>query len=172
MDERNEEFVAEAVAEPEEKLTFREAMATLPRVLMVEVLKRFAVAFAVLVVTLIALFVSKDWMICAGFLLMLVAAYLGLDIIWKHGDGKLLVAKMIICKASRAIGKRDKYHLILRDASIQNLVGQDYDTVKVDIIVAARDHDNITNGTILNIYFNKDAPTTVLAYEILGEVGK
>lgn len=160
------------ITEPAEKLGFRQALAMLPRVLMTEVLKRFGAALLVLLLTVAMLLLSKDAMYSIGFILVLVIAYLGLDIVWKYGDNKILVARMIVCKATRSIRQRDRFHVILRDASIQDLVGQDYETYKYDLTVAARDRETLSAGTILDIYISESAPHAILAYEILGEAGK
>lgn len=170
-----EEMVREQTdpaTEPVEKLGFRQTLAVLPRVLMAEVLKRFGAALLILLLAVAMLFLSKDAMYSIGFILALVFAYLGLDIIWKYGDNKILVARMIVCKANRSIRQRDRFHVILRDASIQDLVGQDYETYKYDLTVAARDRDAISAGTILDVYISENAPHAILAYEILGEAGK
>lgn len=158
--------------EAAEKLGFRQTLAMLPRVLMAEVIKRFGAALLVLLLTVTMLLLSKDVMYSVGFILVLVLAYLGLDIVWKYSDNKILVARMIVCKATRSIRHRDRYHVILRDASIQDLVGQDYETFKYDLTVAVRDRETLSSGTILDIYISESAPHAILAYEVLGEAGK
>ena len=153
-----------------EKIPFREALALLPRVLMTEVVKRIGTALLVAFATLLMVIISKDWMYAAGFVLALLVGYLGLDIIWKFSKGKILVARMLVCKSTRAIRYRNKYHVILRDATIEDVSGVNVDdTFRYDIVVSPRDNGNITSGTILDIYIAENAPNSILAYEILGE---
>lgn len=154
-------------SKPENKISFRQAFGSLPPVLMTTVMKRFGIAAIVLILTIVMLFVSKDVMICAGFLLALLAAYLGLDIIWKYADDKILVARMRVCKAT--VARKGQVRVILRDAQITNVVAQDFETYKYSISIAAKeDRENITEGTIMDIYICQNAPNAVLAYEILG----
>lgn len=152
-----------------EKLTFRQAISQLPQILMHEVIKRLGTAVIVTLVTIAMIILTKDWMYAVGFLLALLATYLGLDIIWKFGEGKILVARMLVCKSNRSLRQRNKYHVILRDASIEDLAGKEIDTFKYDLTVSARDIGNITTGTILDIFISEAAPHAILAYEILGE---
>ena len=178
METGNKPWLEEEQAQPEqlevaEKIPFRQAFALLPRVLMIEVLKRIGIAILAAFATLLMTIISKDWMYCAGFFLAALAAYLGLDIVWKFSCNKVMVARMLICKSTRSIRQRNKFHVILRDATIEDVAGVNVDdTIRYDIVVAHRDSGNMTVGTILDIYFAENAPNTVLAYEILGEKTK
>lgn len=149
------------------KLNFRQAIAQLPEVLMTIVLKRFGLAAAALVITLVMFFITKDWYCFGGLILSLMAVYLGLDIIWKFGDDKIMVARIIVCKVYRR--RKGQLHVIIRDANVQDIVKEDFETFRVVINANIKDRDNIIPGTVMNIFFTENAPGTVLTYEILGD---
>lgn len=149
------------------KLNFRQSIAQLPEVLMTVVLRRFGLAAIALAITLIMFFITKDWYCFGGFLLSLMAAYLGLDIIWKFGDDKIMVARIVVCKVHRK--RKGQLHVIIRDANVQDIVKEDFDTVRVIINANIKDRDNIIPGTVMDIFFMENAPGTVLTYEILGD---
>lgn len=164
--QKKKNFV-EQEAENANKLTFRQAYAELPSVLMAAVVKRLILGVAVLLLTIVALFVTKDLTCCAGFLVALLAFYLALDIVWKYAEEKIMVARMYVCKSS--IRRKGQLDVILRDATIQDIVAQDFDTFKYRIsTVSKADVENITAGTIIDIYFFKNATDNIIAYEILG----
>ena len=158
------------VPEQNQKPSLRQAITMLPRVLMVEVLKRLAAAILVFILSIVMVAVSHDWMYCVGFLIAVLAAYLAFDIIWNFRDGKIQAYKMVVCKASLSKRHRDKVHVTLRQAEVKDLIGTDYETYKFDISASNRDRENITTDTLLNIYISETAPHSILAYEILGEV--
>lgn len=168
----NEKSFAEAEIETEQnevqKMTFRQAIAQLPEILMVVALKRFGIAAMAFLATLVMLFISKDWYCCGGFLISLLAVYLGLDIIWKFAENKILIARTVVCKVHR--GRKGQLHVTLRDANVQDIVKENFETIKVDINANARDRDNIIPGTVMDIYFCESAPNAIIAYELLGDI--
>lgn len=155
--------------EQQEKMGFRQAFTTLPRSLQLVFFQRMAYCLLAAMATLLTVCISKDPVYCVGFLISLFSAYLGMDIIWKYAGGKLYTAKMVVCKAQREWRKSsNQYNVILRDASIENPAKEDSETAKFRLTVTRSDAGNITEGTVLQIYFFENAPRNVLAYDILG----
>lgn len=164
--QKKKNFV-EQEAENANKLTFRQAYASLPSVLMTLVIKRILLGVAILILTVIVLFVMRDIMCCVGFLIALLSFYLALDIIWKYGEDKIMVARMYVCKSSRK--RKGQLDVILRDAAVTDIVAQDFDTYKYTITAATKaDIGNIDAGTIMDIYIFTNNPNAIIAYEILG----
>lgn len=141
----------------------------LPAVLQKEVLKRIGGAAILLISTVIVLITTKEWLNCFGFLFALFLAYLGIDIIQKFKNGKIMVARMVVSKA-RKWRKSGRIHVILRDASITDITTQEVQTYSCQISASLKDRFYITSGTVLNIYVSESSPNAVLAYEILGEL--
>lgn len=170
QEERQEPPVAES-AEKAEKLSLRAVLQQLPPTLMTQTLKRFgSAALMVALITIMAL-LAKDWHYCLGYIVALFAAYSGMDIIWKYGEGKIHAVRMVLCKAYRQVLRKNQIVIILRDASVSNLTTQEFETYKYSIEVPAREQPMLTPGTVLNVYICETAPNNILAYEILGEMG-
>lgn len=156
--------------ETPEKMSLRKAIQILPSPLQTEVLKRFGTALLALLVTIVMVCMFRDWTYCGGLIISLLAVYLGLDIIWKYVEGKIHMARMVVCKAMPVWHNKNQVDVILRDASIENLLVKEIETYKFQIGVSRRNRGTITAGTVMDVYVSESAPHAVLAYEILGEI--
>lgn len=152
---------------PDNKISFRQVFASLPPVLMTVMLKRLYLGIGVFVLTIVAIFVLKDTLCLVGFLISLLSLYMALNIVWEYGDDKIRVARMYVCKSSRR--RKGQVEVILRDASITNIVAQDFETYKYTISTASKaDFENIEAGTIMDVYISITNPNAIIGYEILG----
>lgn len=151
-------------------INLRQAMQALPPSLQAEVLKRFGTALLALLITIVMVCIFRDWTYFGGLLIVLLAIYLALDIIWKYTEGKIHVARMIVCKATPVWHNKNQVDVILRDATIENLLVQEVETYKFQLSVSRRERGSITAGTVMNIYVSESAPHAVLTYDILGEI--
>ena len=167
-EDQEQETQQNEVPETSQKMSFQETVASLPHPLMTQVLKRFSTAATTALVVTIAWIMLKDWHYAIGYAIALFAAYVGMDIIWKYGDGKILQSRMVICKATK--GLKNQVHIILRDAAATDLLKADIETYSFSLEIPARKRSMISPGTVMDIYISESSPNTILAYEILGEV--
>ena len=152
------------------KPSFWEALQQLPRVLLLEVLKRVGTFFVTLLLTIFMLCIEQDWMYCIGFVISLCVLYLSLDIVIKYRNGQIYVARMIVSKTQKNWRRKSRIRTILRSANIKDVTSQEIvETYQYDLPVTLRNKGMITPGTVLDIYFYESSPHTILAYEVLGE---
>ena len=150
------------------KLNLLTVLSVMPTVLRRVVLSRFAVSVVTVATVCMMIALTKDWNYSIAILLALFAAYLGFDILWKYAEGKIFVARMVVCKTSKPWRRR--FHLTLRPAAIENIKTEEFETYQFTVSPSRREIGNITAGTLMDIYFTEDAPNNILAYMILGEV--
>ena len=156
MEERNKD----------NRFPFVEWLNEMPSVLSKIVLKRIGLALVMLIITTISLFFTKDATYIMGYVITLLALCSGISPVWQFGNGKIMVARMIVCKVNRA--GRKQIHVIMREAAVENVIEGVYDTFQYDITVDRYDKENFAEGTVVDIYFTQSEPNKVLAYEILG----
>lgn len=148
--------------------TFRQVLFAAPPVLQRKFLKHQLTALAVAALTIILLVYFNTWAYCVGFLIALYVAYLGLTIIWDYGEEKIVSRRMVCIKAQRLLNQ-ERMYLILRMVDGEP---QDEEQVKKFYISAAKKELSLlTPNTVMEIYFRKDRPTELLAWEIVDYTG-
>lgn len=152
-----------------ETLSFRATMAQMPYALIRLAISRFAASATLAIAITIMWVLTKDWHYSIGYIISLFAAYVGMDIIWKYGDNRIQQQRMVICKVTR--GLKNQVHLILRDASTTDLLNEEVAPKTYTIQMSKKDQTMVCPGTVMNIFISETSPNTILAYEILGEIG-
>lgn len=147
---------------------FRQVLFAAPSVLQQRFLKHQLTALAVAALTIILMIYFKTLTYCVGFLIALYVAYLGLSIIWDYGEEKIVSRRMVCIKAQRRLNQ-ERMCLILRLADGEP---QDGEPVRKFYISAPKKEISLlTPNTVMEIYFRKDRPTELLAWEIVDYTG-
>lgn len=152
-----------------ESLSLRATMAQMPYPLIRLAISRFAASATLAIAITIMWVLTKDRHYSIGYIISLFAAYVGMDIIWKYGDNRIQQQRMVISKVTRCL--KNQVHLILRDAATTDLLNEEVAPKSYTIQMPKKDQTMVCPGTVMNIFISDTSPNTILAYEILGEIG-
>lgn len=150
----------------QEDIPFFQQAASLPAPLLKRFMKQIAGSLLMAVMTIVVMLFTKDWEYCWGFLFSLYIAYLGVSLVWKYREGKILCQSMACIKATRLTKQR--MFLILREMNPSP--GATKTTHEFYIPASGKDLNLLTQNTIMDVYYDPSSPIEIIAWEITGNL--
>ena len=147
---------------------FWAGFAELPASLQSRISKQIIGAIVICVLTIICIAFFRQWYYLIGFLFAAYVAWLGLRIIPRFQNGKIIQKHVIIIKAKHVLMKKTVISLALREAGADEWdeKGVMHFTISTDANTAAL----MTEGVKLNIYYDIEDPLELIAWKIVGTI--
>lgn len=164
-DNERESCVLQPESDTTERVTLAQIYVMLPQILQNRCNKQFLGAALVLLISMVcALYFGNVLYFAIGLGFAFFIAGLGVRLLWRCKIGKI-VYKQMECVKNYSLPMAKSKTLILREYDIP--VGDERGIHKYQI-ANTKDTGMLTKGTLLNIYVDLDAPSELLAWQVIG----
>lgn len=146
--------------------TFFQMYAILPPSLRKRCGKQFLGAIAVALVTMLCAIYFGQWQYCVGFLFSGYIAWVGVDIVRRCRNGRIVYKQMICIRVKKVPMMKGKIIIALREADVP--VGDERAVHQYLIPASNRSAALLTENALVNIYFDLHTPSELLAWQVIG----
>lgn len=130
--------------------------------------KQILGALAICVLTIICIAFFHTWYYIVGFLFAAYVAWLGLRIISRFQTGKIVQKHVIVIKAKPVLMKKTVISLALREADAE--AWDEKAVMHFTISTSGNAAALLSEGVMLNIYYDIEDPLELIAWSIVGTV--
>ncbi len=125
------------------------------------ILSSVAIAFA----TIIFIIVSKSWECILGFLFAVYIAYIGMSIVWKYEEGKILCKTVRCLSVTKVLGSKERLYIAVRTTG--NDSRTEPEIMKFYLRVSKKDSALLKPDVILHIYMDRRNQAELIAWELI-----
>ncbi len=139
----------------------------LPQPIQVRLLKQLFGVFLISLVTIICIAVFRAWEYSIGFLLAGYIDWIGINLLQRLMQGKIVCKPMVCIKAKKTLLNKDKIMVVLREQEAEP--GDEKAIHKYCLSALDKTAALISEHTILNVYYDIDDPENLVAWILTGE---